>query len=226
MENWQAANGYPATSYLTGPQIERLDSQARVRAAELEEQARQERLAEERRDRAYWDATGQGQDEAGLRAYLAEFPEGLFAEVARARLEEIEAAQRAEAEAEQRAFWDDVQADDSIAAYENYLDRFPDGPFASAAQARIEALRRQTDVVARAEAEERALNLPAFTRVLVERALLDQGYVPGDVDGQFDDNTRRALRQYQNSRQLPATGYLTQDTVVRLLAGGIGAIVQ
>ena len=47
------------------------------------------------------------------------------------------------------------------------------------------------------------------------------GLKPGAVDGQFDDRTRRAIRRYQDARQLQVTGYLDQATVVRLLADSL-----
>jgi peptidoglycan hydrolase-like protein with peptidoglycan-binding domain len=39
------------------------------------------------------------------------------------------------------------------------------------------------------------------------------------VDGVFDEATRRAIRRFQNARNLPATGYVTRATMARLLAG-------
>ena len=47
------------------------------------------------------------------------------------------------------------------------------------------------------------------------------GLNPGEVDGQFDAATRRALRRYQRERDLPVSGYLNEPTVVRLLADSL-----
>jgi peptidoglycan hydrolase-like protein with peptidoglycan-binding domain len=42
------------------------------------------------------------------------------------------------------------------------------------------------------------------------------------VDGTFDADTRRALRNYQRDRGLPVTGFLNEPTLVRLLADTLG----
>jgi peptidoglycan hydrolase-like protein with peptidoglycan-binding domain len=225
---WQGETGFDTTGYLTAEQILVLRDMAALRAAELEEQARIAREARERADRAFWQATGQGATEAGMRDYLARYPDGLFAEDAEARLAEIEEARRAEAQAQERADWDRVRAADTIAAYVRYLEVYPDGLFAETAEARLEQLRNpgvSAEDLAAAEAREAALNLPTFTRVLVEQRLAAMGLEPGQVDGRFDDATRRAIRRFQSARGVEATGYLDQATMVRLLAEAIGGRV-
>ena len=54
-------------------------------------------------------------------------------------------------------------------------------------------------------------------RSMVEQRLSGMGLKPGRADGNFDGDTRRAIRRYQQARGLPVTGYLSQDTVARLL---------
>ena len=224
IRGWQGASGYEATGFLTGAQVARLRETAAQRAAELEEEARRQREAEERADRAFWQAIGQGQDEAGLRSYLQRYPRGLYADVARARLEDIEAARRAEAEAEERAAWDAVRQVDTVEAYRRYLDSYPRGLFVDAARTRIAEIESglSPDAQARAEAAEAALNLAQPMRVLVEQRLAAVGLDPGRADGVFDRQTRIAIRTYQDGRGLVPTGYLDQITVVRLLAEAIG----
>lgn len=224
IRGWQRARGFTVTGFLTAPQIRQLRDAAAQRAAELEEQARLEREAREREDRAYWQAIGQGQDEAGLRSYLERFPRGLFADVAQARLDDIDAARRIEAEAEERADWDAVRRTDTVAAYRQYLDAYPRGLFVDTARARIAELQSglSPDAQAQAEAREAALNLAQPMRVMVEQRLAAVGLDPGPQDGVFDRRTRIAIQTYQDGRGLTATGYLDQLTVVRLLAEAIG----
>lgn len=224
IRNWQAARGFAVTGFLTGPQVGILREAAALRAAELEEETRRQREVEERADRAYWQAIGEGRDEAGLRSYLERYPRGLFAEVARARLEDIDAARRAEAEAEERADWDAVRQRDSVDAYRSYLDAYPRGLFADSARARIAELETglSPDAQSQAEAREAALNLAQPMRVLVEQRLAAVGLDPGRQDGVFDRQTRIAIQTYQDGRGLTPTGYLDQMTVVRLLAEAIG----
>lgn len=173
IRNWQQVNGYAQTSFLTTEQINRLDAQASRRAAEIEaeeERARQEAL---RLDRDYWEETGARGSEAGYRAYLDRYPEGVFAEEARVKLGAIEGANTANDNREAR-------------------DR------------------------------ERALNVNPVLRRLIENRLAQLGFNPGEVDGRFDQNTRRAIGQYQSQGNLTSTGYLDQPTLARLLADTFG----
>lgn len=223
--NWQQQNGFSQTSYLTGEQIARLDAQAARRAAELEAEAERQRQVEQARDRAFWDETGAEGDEPGLRAYLERYPDGLFSDAAKAQLAIIEEEKRLAAEAEDRSAWDAARAADTLQAYRSYLTTFPNGVFQSEAEARIAELVAQDEnsqAESEARAAEAALNLNPITRTLVEAKLDQLGLNPGPVDGRFTDQTRSALRNYQRDRGLPTTGYLNEQTLVRLLADTIG----
>jgi peptidoglycan hydrolase-like protein with peptidoglycan-binding domain len=217
---WQRANGEAETGFLTRTAVERIDAQAARRAAELEAEAASRQAEQERADRAWWAETGALGDEAGLRAYLRRYPDGLFAEVARERLAVFEDAREEDAAAADRAAWNRARTADTIEAYRAYLDAQPRGAFRARAEDRIEELRREAESAAAIRAEN-ALGLNLLTRNLVEARLDALGLRPGRVDGVFDETTRRAIRRYQAARNLPATGYLTQDTVVRLLADSI-----
>ena len=93
---WQRANGYRG---------DRLPDR-RTRCARCDSAAEATRRRARRRGgerarpsrngstRSYWRDTGRGGSEAGLRAYLDRYPDGLFADIAKARLAEIEAAKR------------------------------------------------------------------------------------------------------------------------------------
>lgn len=167
IRNWQQINGFAQTSYLTTAQINRIDGQASLRAAEIEaaeELAREDAL---RLDRDYWEETGARGTDAGYRAYLNRYPDGIFAEEAKEKLGA-------------------VQGSDA------------------------------------AEEAERALNINPVLRRLIESRLAQLGYNPGEVDGRFDRDTRGAISRYQSQGNLPATGYLDQPTLARLLADTFG----
>ncbi len=221
---WQSANGVATTGYLTRDQIARLDAQAARRAAELEAEAEARRLEQERQDRGYWAATGAAGDEPGLRAYLKRYPDGVFAEVAQTRLEVYEEQKRAAAAQADRAAWDRAVAAGTVAGYRDYLAANPNGAFAQEARARIEDLTEETSneqANATARQAEEALKLNKQTRSLIEGRLEALGLKPGEVDGEFDKATRRAIRRFQQARDLPVTGFLSQQTVVRILADSI-----
>lgn len=219
--SWQAANGYDRTTYLTQAQVDRIQSAAEVKAAQLEREAQARREAEERADRAYWRDLGQGQDEASLRAYLKRYPDGIYSEVSRERLRAIEDKRAEQVRREERQAWQDAQRRDTVEAYRDFRRRFPDSVFNDAARARIDELtqdRRNSAEIEAARREEAAVAGNDVTRLLVERRLVQLGFQPGEVDGNFDRNSRRAIRQFQRDQGLPVTGFVTQDTMVRLLA--------
>ena len=71
-----------------------------------------------------------------------------------------------------------------------------------------------------ARAEEAQVAGNQIVRALVEQRLNQVGLAPGALDGNFDEETRRAIRRFQQAADLPVTGYVTQATMVRLLASG------
>lgn len=226
--NWQQSNGFPQTSYLSRDQISLLDAQAARRQAEIDaEEARAKALAEER-DRIYWSETGGIGDEPGYRAYLARYPEGLFANIAKARLAEIEDRRRTAAEAADRAAWSIAQSDDTAAAYQDYLAAYPSGYFADQARSRLDDLtapRVTNQQRAQARAEEQRLRLSGVRAQLLELRLRELGHNPGRLDGVIDDDTRRAIASYQNAQGITATGFVDQATAVGLMTGSINITI-
>lgn len=218
---WQRANGAEANAFLTRDQITRIAAQAARRSAELEAEAAARQAEAERQDRAFWAETGARGDEAGLRAYVGRYPDGLFADVAKERLRPYDEARAAQAAAADRAAWERARSIDRVESYRAYLDEQVQGAFRTDAETRIAALQQNTELAQAARAEE-ALGLNQLTRNLIEARLDGLGLRPGRVDGVFDDDTRRAIRRYQQSRDMPVTGYLSQQTVVRLLADSVG----
>ncbi len=220
IRSWQAANGLPGTGFLTGNQVVQLQEQGAARSAELEAEAARRQAEEDRRDAAFWTETGAGGSEAGLRAYLERYPDGLYAERARAALGPYEEERRAEAAAADRQAWDAARASDTPGAYDRYLAEYPEGAFRREAEARRAALSGQEaedQAIAAARAEEAAIAGNVIARLLIEQRLTQLGEDPGAVDGAFDEATRRALRRFQRARDLPATGYVSQATMARLL---------
>ena len=97
IENWQRAEGFKATGFLDSTQIRVLNQKARAKAAA-------DKQAQERADLNYWQSTGSGTTERGLRDYLAKFPSGLFAEQARQDLKQIENSKSKSTDANEAAF--------------------------------------------------------------------------------------------------------------------------
>lgn len=226
---WQSDQRLTSTGFLSQEEIEELDRQADVRAAELEAEAERRRQEQLAADIDYWDRTGSSGSEDGLRQYLARFPDGEFAEVAQTRLDSIERDRLGRASSADRRLWDQVRQYDTIPAYEEYLRRASNGAFREDALLRIEELEGERENSARQQAAirgEQSLNLSGRTRQIIEARLNGLDLKPGPVDGVFDDDTRRALRRYQAARNMEETGYLSEAVVVQLLADTVRQIFR
>lgn len=228
---WQAQSDHAETGFLTRDQIFQLAGQAARRAAQIEAEERARRDALEQADRAYWNGTGAGVDEAGLRAYLARYPDGIFASLARDRLASLEAEARAQ---DDRAAWARAQDADTLQAYRRYLSEHPEGAFTAQARRRVAELSpipqapipqapgpatsiERDPRPGAAEATEQQLNLPLPVRLLVERRLQALGHAPGAVDGNLDGDSRAAIARAQTQFNQPVTGYLTQPLLDAML---------
>ncbi|CAM4273090.1 peptidoglycan-binding domain-containing protein [Palleronia rufa] len=111
-------------------------------------------------------------------------------------------------------YWQLTRNRDDVAAYRNYLDRYPGGRFATEAQARIDRLTETPET--RAARAESALGLNPAGRQDVQRDLSVLGYDTRGIDGIFGSGTRSAIRGWQSREGLDATGYLTADQLARL----------
>ena len=137
------------------------------------------------------------------------------------RAAEVEAEEervREEALRLDRDYWEETGARGDDAGYRAYLNRYPSGIFAEEAKTKLGAV----DGTDAAREAERALNINPVLRRLIENRLAQLGFNPGQVDGRFDRDTRRAIGRYQTRGNLPPTGYLDQPTLARLLADTFG----
>jgi peptidoglycan hydrolase-like protein with peptidoglycan-binding domain len=220
IKKWQGANSFRQSGYLGTVQIGRIKTQADRRSTELEAEAARERQAQLRRDRAFWQDTGASGREGGLRQYLERFPDGIRADEARDALKRIEDNKLGQAVQQDRNAWRAVRTRNTLDAYRVYLRDYPKGAFRAEAQARVQAITADRNAEPsrdRAAAAEAALGLNAITMRLVQNQLRQLGYNVGRVDGRFDNATRRAIREFQRSRNLDVTGYLDQRALLLLL---------
>jgi peptidoglycan hydrolase-like protein with peptidoglycan-binding domain len=221
IKRFQAQNGLEGDGFVNPKTLKRLRRLSEVRAAELAEEAEREKLRRDAADARLWAQTGARGTEADYIAYLSKFPKGLYSSAARAELERIEQEKRASAERDERAAWDIARDVDTLAAYRQFLDQYPNGAFSNQARARIDQMAVNDEEIAlieKAKCEEEALRMSPAMMVLIERKLKAIGLKPGKQDGTFTKNTRTAIRNYQNARGLPVTGFITRRTVVRLMS--------
>src|SRR5471032_2182757 len=95
---------------------------------------------------AFWESIKESTDPAEFAAYLVQYPDGSFAGLADTRRKALmdakaaPAPENAAADTTELTFWDSVKDSDNPAMYTAYLEKYPNGSFASLAQARIEEL--------------------------------------------------------------------------------------
>jgi class 3 adenylate cyclase len=89
----------------------------------------------------FWDSIKDSVRAADHEAYLAQYPEGDFAALARARLAELlESAGPVRDPAEREielAFWESVRELDNVESMQAYLDKYPAGEFVALAEIRL-----------------------------------------------------------------------------------------
>lgn len=86
---------------------------------------------------AFWESVQASDDDAEYRIYLDQYPDGTFAELARARLN---GASAVEDPAVEVAFWETVRGSANPAMVQAYLDKYPDGEFAGLARIMLKDL--------------------------------------------------------------------------------------
>ncbi len=197
LRNWQRGERLGITGYLTAEQVALLRRQA--------DEARQNNRAN---DQQYWQQTGANGTERGLRRYLDRYPDGIYANRARAELARMTALTDEQA-------WTRAVRLNTPEGYRQYLHDFPRGTYVRVARARIGT--PPAVVENDAKRAEDALRLNGITRLLIEQRVADLGYRTGPRDGNFDLATRQGFRQYQRDRNMPVTGYVTADMIRRLL---------
>ncbi len=106
---------------------------------------------------AFWESIKDSAEIDDFEAYLMQFPQGSFMQLAQNRLESLRAAtpeanrQDAEASEVEMAFWDSIKNSESTSDYEAYLKQFPHGSFALLARTRAASLAERAAAAPKAE---------------------------------------------------------------------------
>ena len=122
----------------------------------------------------------------------------------------------------------------TVAGYRALIRRYPGSIWAELARVQIAELEKEPQVVVGGVSEddeaasakplpeevENGLGLSGGEKRLVQMGLAAAGYSPGLVDGVFGGRTRKALRAWQESKEVEGTGYLTREQSEGLVALG------
>ena len=131
--------------------------------------------------------------------------------------------------------WEVAERGNSAADYRAYLDAFPTGQFAGFARNRLASLEAAkpaagflqtppgvTDAALKTEIgtaqTEAALKLAARDKRELQTRLRVSGFQPGKAAADFGPGQRKAIQQWQKSRSIPETGFLTAMQVSALRA--------
>lgn len=122
-------------------------------AAQTEQQSRAAREAASSADTRLWNAVKDSDNQADYRAYLDAQPQGMFAVLAKQRMEALARAQteqqskaaREAANSLDANLWNAVKDSSNPADYQAYLDAQPKGVYAAVARRRIEVLSSARD---------------------------------------------------------------------------------
>ncbi|GJE60430.1 caspase family protein [Methylobacterium trifolii] len=117
--------------------------------------------------------------------------------------------------------WESAERSGQPEDYKAYLEAHPNGYFAQIARNRIaraavapagRSVPSETDLKGEAGSatSEAALNLSAKDRAETQQRLRALGFDPGGTTGKFGPGTRRALTNWQKTRQIPESGFLTK----------------
>lgn len=114
-----------------------------------------------------------------------------------------------------------AQNANTVAAYQNYLKKYPKGIYKVNAERALAKLGAPVDGTAdAAAAAEARLKITVSERVAVQRELTRLGYSTGGTDGVWGRNTRTAIATWQRDRKEKVTGYVT-EAQLKVLARGV-----
>ena len=145
-------------AYLSTYPSGRFAALARARVAGVD---RQSLSQGDSRDQSFWDSIRSSNNPAEYEVYLAQYPKGQYAAIARTRIEQfrrqaaalpppaptqgpapvpVAAAPAFSAESLEMAFWNSIQGTRIVDDYRAYLRQYPNGRFAELAKSRLEQL--------------------------------------------------------------------------------------
>ncbi|WFP77336.1 caspase family protein [Mesorhizobium sp. WSM4906] len=145
-----------------------------------------------------WDEASKRNTLAHYEAYLQQFPNGAFADLARLNINQLKKPP--------------ITVGNTPAA-----EAKTEGDAArSAAAAQPPAAAGNSEPDVGTELTESAIGLGRQDRIDLQERLLAIGYDLDEADGDFGSKTRQAIGRWQEENRLPATTYLTQKQYARL----------
>lgn len=128
------------------------------------------------------------------------------------------------------AYWRAAERSGKPEDYRAYLERYPNGIFATFARERL-GLDDDADVPAEPEIDpriqaERDLNLSRLAKRRIQEYLAALGHDPRGIDGLFGPGSRNAIKAWQRANDMYNEGWLTREQIELLTTQGEAAIAE
>lgn len=126
-------------------------------------------------------------------------------------------------------FWNSIKDQKNVSLFEAYLKRYPNGAFADIARITLNELKMAPPLLPTQQSDDSLpITDPTLLHDLRDR-LYELNFDPGPIDGPVTEATHAAIKEFQQQRNLPATGIATMGLLKQLRTiGGVkpwGAIV-
>lgn len=164
-----SANVAALQEYLKQYPKGRFSGQARVliatlKAAPAKPAGQTAPLGREDDETALWTEAQKGGSKEDYDAYLAQYPKGKYAALARSRINKLQDEVAAIAAKQELESWQQAQAGEDAQSVQAYIDSYPSGRFALAAQEKLIAIaaRQELELWQQAQAGENAQSMQAY----------------------------------------------------------------
>ncbi len=94
-------------------------------------------------ENALWGEVQKGNSDEDYGAYLAQYPKGKYAVLAKSRIRKLQEQAADKLAQQDRSAWDNASNNATEASYQNYLKTYPQGRYATLATARIAKLKQE-----------------------------------------------------------------------------------
>ena len=125
-------------------------------------------------------------------------------------------------------FWKSVENTKNVAAFEEYLRRWPNGVFVILARLKIDTLKTETASLATTGDEVVEADTPSDgdpdLRFKLQTALAKTGCNPGKVDGQWGRNSKAALQRFARYAKLTLPNEAISTETLKLLESRDGRV--
>ena len=181
--------------------------QARERLRILDRQGKKQNAP----DLVAWRAARDANTIAAFREFLRKYPDSGKADEARSRLNTLLAERSDGKQAGERKAWRQARNVHTVAGYESFLRRYPNGEFAQAARREITGLTKSVSAPLAEtprQVEDRLIDTPQKKEQLI-RGLYLMGYLKEPLPDEITPKVRDAIRWMQRKRGLPVTGFVS-----------------